>query len=272
MLYSPILSCLRLLPFLVWTIICAFLQSVYHFLLKKNFFLFYKIFFKGLVKIFGIKVNIKGKQSKKKVLFLSNHISYLDIFVLGSSVDGLFVAKSEIDSWLFINKMCALGRTIFVNRNDIIKVKGQMNQITNTLKSGYSVILFPEGTSSDGSKVLPFKTSLLGVIEDKAPEQFYLQPISISYSKLDGIPLETKFRPFFAWFGNMDLVSHAWKFLGLGLSEVSVNFHEPKKFSYFIDRKHAAKYCHDKISLQISSDFQNSEVEKKIGLYEFMLL
>ena len=91
------------------------------FFVKKKFFLFYKIFFKGLVKIFGIKVNIKGKQSKKNVLFVSNHISYLDIFVLGSNVDGLFVAKSEIDSWPFINKICALGRTIFVNRNDINK-------------------------------------------------------------------------------------------------------------------------------------------------------
>ena len=236
--------------------------------------MFYKIFFKGLVKIFGIKVNIKGKQSKKNVLFVSNHTSYLDIFVLGSNVDGLFVAKSEIDSWPFINKMCVLGRTIFVNRNDIIKVKGQMNQITNTLKSGYNVILFPEGTSSDGSKVLPFKSSLFGVIEDEdnVLEDFYLQPISISYSKLDGIPLEIKFRPFFAWFGNMDLVSHAWKFLGLGFSEVNVNFHEPKKFSYFKNRKHAAKYCRDKISLQISCDFQNLEVEKKIRLYELMLL
>ena len=225
--------------------------------------MFYKIFFKGLVKIFGIKVNIKGKKSKKNVLFVSNHISYLDIFVLGSSVDGLFVAKSEIDSWPFINKMCALGRTIFVNRNDIIKVKGQMNRITNTLKSGYSVILFPEGTSSDGSKVLPFKTSLLGVIEDKNPEEFYIQPISISYSKLDGIPLEIKFRPFFAWFGNMDLVSHAWKFLGLGFSEVNVNFHEPKKFSHFKDRKHAAKYCHDKISSQISTELSKLRSRKK---------
>ena len=238
--------------------------------------MFYKIFFKGLVKIFGIKVNIKGRQSKKNVLFVSNHISYLDIFVLCSSVDALFIAKSEIDSWPFINKMCALGRTIFVNRNDIIKVKGQMSRITSTLKTGYSVILFPEGTSSDGSKVLPFKTSLLGVIEDqdkdKYSEEFYLQPISISYGKLDGIPIEIKFRPFFAWFGNMDLISHVWKFLGLGFSEVNVNFHEPKKFSHFKDRKHAAKYCHDKISSQISSDFQNLEVEKKIRLYEFMLL
>ena len=70
----------------------------------------------------------------------------------------------------------------------------------------------------------------------------------------------------------MDLISHVWKFLGLGFSEVNVNFHEPKKFSHFKDRKHAAKYCHDIISSQISSDFQNLEVEKKIRLYEFMLL
>ena len=70
--------------------------------------------------------------------------------------------------------MCALGRTIFVNRNEIRKVKGQMNRITTSLKNGYSVILFPEGTSSDGSKVLPFKTSLLGVIEDKKSGEYRL--------------------------------------------------------------------------------------------------
>ena len=68
--------------------------------------MFYKIFFKGLIKIFGIKVNIKGRKFKKNVLFVSNHISYLDIFVLGSSVDGVFVAKSEIESWPIINKFC----------------------------------------------------------------------------------------------------------------------------------------------------------------------
>ena len=93
MLYSPILSCLRIFPFLVWSVILAFFQVIYHFLLRRNFFLFYKIFFKGLIKIFGIKVNIKGRKSKKNVLFVSNHISYLDIFVLGSSVDGVFVAS-----------------------------------------------------------------------------------------------------------------------------------------------------------------------------------
>ena len=272
MLYSPILSCLRIFPFLVWSVILAFFQFIYHFLLRRNFFLFYKIFFKGLIKIFGIKVNIKGRKSKKNVLFVSNHISYLDIFVLGSSVNGVFVAKSEIESWPIINKLCKLGRTIFVNRNDIIRVKGQMNRITNILKRGYSVILFPEGTSSNGSKVLPFKSSLLGVIEDKGPQEFYIQPLSISYSKLDGIPLEIKFRPFFAWFGNMDLISHAWKFLGLGLSEVNIKFHEPIKFNNFKDRKEASKVCQNIISDQVSLNYKEMSCADKIKLYEFKLL
>ena len=70
----------------------------------------------------------------------------------------------------------------------------------------------------------------------------------------------------------MDLVSHAWKFMGLGLSEVEVKFHEPKKFSYFKDRKGAASYCYNIISSQISCDVQSAEVEKKIRLNEFMLL
>ena len=66
MLYSPILSCLRIFPFLVWSVILTFFQVIYHFLLRRNFFLFYKIFFKGLTKIFGIKVNIKGRKWQDK--------------------------------------------------------------------------------------------------------------------------------------------------------------------------------------------------------------
>ncbi len=272
MLYSPILSSLRILPLMFWTLFCSFSQLIFHFLLRNSFFFFYKILFKGLVKIFGIKINMNGLPLNKNTLFISNHISYLDIFILGSLVDGLFVAKSEINTWPLINKICSLGRTIFVNRGDFIKVKGQVDKISKSLNSGYSVILFPEGTSSDGSKVLPFKTSLLGIIEGHKFKNFNLQPISISYIKLDGIPIETKFRPFFAWFGNMDLLSHAWKFMGLGLSEVEVKFHEPKKFSYFKDRKGAASYCYNIISSQISCDVQSAEVEKKIRLNEFMLL
>ena len=88
--------------------------------------------------------------------------------------------------------------------------------------------MFPEGTSSDGSKVLPFKSSLFSLTELKKFQEYKVHPITISYSKIDGMPVEKKFRPFFAWFGNMDLISHAWKFLGLGFSEVDIKFHAYK--------------------------------------------
>ncbi len=272
MLYSPTLSFIRIIPLVLWTLCLSLMHIIFHFIFKKSFFLFYNLFFKGLVKLFGIKVNSEGFPIKKNVLFISNHISYLDIFILGSLVEGLFVAKSEINTWPVINKICVLGRTLFVDRKNLVRVKGQMNMLVQTLKRGFSIILFPEGTSSDGSRVLPFKSSLFGVIENQKQKRFLLQPISISYSKLDGLPIETNFRPFFAWFGNMDLVSHFWKFLGLGLSEVKVKFHKPIKFCDFKDRKHAANHSHEIISSQISKDLQTVEVEKKIRLNEFKLL
>ena len=86
------------------------------------------------------------------------------------------------------------------------------------------------------------------------------------------MPVELKFRPFFAWFGNMDLVSHAWKFLGLGLSEVKVHFHKPRRFSDFWEEKRLRITAITKSPLQISKVHQNMSVEEKIKLNEFMLL
>ena len=272
MLYSPLLSFVRLILLIFWASISSTSQFFFHFVLRKDFFFFYKIFFKGLTYIFGIKLNIEGTPQKQNALFVCNHISYLDILILGSNLNGIFVAKSEISKWPIINKLCKLGRTIFVDRNNFIKVKDQVKLISDRLDKGLSVILFPEGTSSDGSKVLPFKSSLMGIIESKKEKNYKVQPVSISYSKLDGMPVELKFRPFFAWFGNMNLVSHAWKFLGLGLSEVKVHYHKPRRFSDFSGRKEAANYCHEILSLQISKDHQNMSVEEKIKLNEFKLL
>ena len=256
MLYSPILSFLRFLVFIPWVIGIATLHLITSFLSNKFFFIFYRLLFVGATKIFGIQVNISGIAKKKKVLFVSNHISYLDILVLGSSVDAIFIAKSEIKGWPIINKLCSIGKTIFVERTEIRSVKSQMKVIEENMVKGFNVILFPEGTSSDGSKVLNFKSSLFGLIDFKNLRNYDIQPVSISYSKLDGLPLDKFFRPFLAWFGGMDLISHAWKFLGLGLSEVNVHFHNSKKFSDFLDRKHACNFCYEIISNQVINDYR----------------
>ena len=272
MLYSPILSILRILPLIFWVIICLTTHFFYAFIFKRDFFIFYNLFFKGLVSIFGIKVKISGKIDNKNILYVANHISYLDVFILGAFVKGIFVAKSEIKNWPLINKISALGRTIYVNRSKILSIKEQINILENYLKKKENLILFPEGTSSDGSKVLPFKSSLFSLTEIEKLREYKVQPVSISYSKIDGMPVEKKFRPFFAWFGNMDLISHAWKFLGLGLSEVDIKFHKPIKFNNFKDRKEASKICQNIISDQVSLNYKEMSCADKIKLYEFKLL
>ena len=113
MLYSPILSILRIFPLTLWVFSCLTIHFVNYAILKRNFYLFFNIFFKGLVNIFGIKVKTSGKIDDKKILYVSNHVSYLDIFILGSMTKGLFVAKSEIKSWPLINKITRLGKNYF---------------------------------------------------------------------------------------------------------------------------------------------------------------
>ncbi len=272
MLYSPILSILRLIILIPWIILITIMHIILCTISRRFFFVCYKILFLGLTKIFGIKVKLTGVSKQKKVLYISNHISYLDIIILGSAVDAIFVAKSEIKKWPFINKLCALGKTIFVERENIKSLKEQTQSLKQNLEVGYNIILFPEGTSSDGSKVLRFKSSLFGLINDEKLKNFYIQPISISYNKLDGLPLVKTHRPFLAWFGAMDFVSHAWQFLGLGVSEVNIKFHKFRQFSDFTDRKQACNYCYEKISQQIIKDFRSLEVDDKMKLNEFKFL
>ena len=272
MLYSPILSFIRLIILVPWITIISFCQFLVVCLCQRFFFVFYKLLFFGIRKIFGIKLKVSGEKEAKRVMFISNHISYLDIIILGSLVNAIFVAKSEIRNWPIINKLCMLGKTIFVERDNRRSVKKQAILIKENMENGLNVILFPEGTSSDGSKVLSFKSSLFEVIDHEELRNYNLQPISISYNKLDGLPLVKIHRPFLAWFGAMNLASHVWKFLGLGTSEVNIRFHKSVKFSDFLNRKEACKYCFEKISEQVIKDYQLLEVDNKIKLNEFKFL
>ena len=144
--------------------------------------------------------------------------------------------------------------------------------INETLLNDTSVLLFPEGTSSDGTNVLKFKSSLFSIVDYNELKECYIQPVSISYNKLDGLPLNKFYKPYLAWFGGMDLFSHVWKFLGLGVSEVNVHFHKAKKFSSFLNRKDACSFCYDKIAEQISKDSYSSEINNKLKLYDFKFL
>lgn len=196
-------------------------------------------------RIFGVRVALSGRFSETHpTLFVSNHVSYLDIMVLGSLIGGSFVAKSEVAGWPLFGWLARLQRTVFVDRQRA-STATQGGRIRRRLSAGDNLILFPEGTSSDGNRTLRFKSALLGVADlaiDGRP--LTVQPVSVAYALLDGIPIGRAFRPFFAWYGDMMLASHMWRMAGLGTATVAVHFHPPLTVAECGSRKllaHAAQ-------------------------------
>lgn len=197
--------------------------------------------------ILGFRVRAIGAPTAARpALFVSNHISYTDITVLGSLIVGSFVAKSEVADWPLFGWLAQLQRSVFVDRQ-IRSTLSQRTAIGARLAAGEALILFPEGTSSDGVHVLSFKSALFGAVESGAPAPVVVQPVSIAYTRLDGIPLGRMCRPFFAWYGAMALAPHLWAMLGLGTVEIVVEFHPPTFLADCGSRKALARYCHARI-------------------------
>jgi len=223
---SPLRSLARLALYLSWTGLAIPVQMVALALRLRFAKRWPVIYHRACTRLLGIEVVVKGERSHaKSTLFLANHSSYVDIMVLGSLIPGSFVAKAEVAGWPLFGLLAKLQRTVFVDRRARL-VAGQRDEMLRRLAKGDNLILFPEGTSSDGNHILPFKSALLSVAElevDGGP--IPVQPVSIAYTHLDGIPMGRHFRPFYAWYGDMDMASHIWQMAGLGLARVTVEFH-----------------------------------------------
>ena len=194
--------------------------------------------------ILGIKVKVNGQRSTvMPTLFVCNHVSYLDIEVLGGRIPGCFVAKAEVATWPFFSTLAKAQRTIFVDRRSA-KTNNSRDEMLRRLDTGDNLMLFPEGTSSDGTRVLPFRSALFATAQLRRNDRpILVQPVSISYTRLDGIPLGRYWRPLFAWFGDLDLVPHLWQMVCLGETEAVVTFFPPVDIDRLGDRKKLAEYC-----------------------------
>jgi 1-acyl-sn-glycerol-3-phosphate acyltransferase len=199
--------------------------------------------------ILGIKVRVHGVRSDvTPTLFVSNHVSYLDIEVMGGLVPGSFVAKAEVATWPFFSTLAKAQRTIFIERTSG-KTSASRDEMMRRLNTGDNLMLFPEGTSSDGTRVLPFRSALFGVAQLRRNEKpIVVQPVAIAYTRLDGIPLGRYWRPLFAWFGDLDLVPHLWQMVCLGETEAVVTFFPPIDIDRLGDRKKLAEHCHRQVS------------------------
>jgi 1-acyl-sn-glycerol-3-phosphate acyltransferase len=197
--------------------------------------------------IFGMKIVVRGKPSPTHpTLFVSNHSSYFDVLVLGSLFSCSFIAKADMIDWPLIGQLAKLQRSIFVDRKPA-NVGEHSDEISRRLMAGDSLVLFAEGTTSDGNRILPFKSSLLSVAENAPPElNLTIQPVSIVATRLDGMPLGRALRSIYAWYGDMPLMPHAWAAIKAGRLTLEVEFHEPFKVGG-MTRKQITRRCEDAV-------------------------
>jgi 1-acyl-sn-glycerol-3-phosphate acyltransferase len=205
-------------------------------------------------RILGFETTVIGTPSPlRPTLFVANHTSYVDIEILGGVLEASFVAKSEVKRWPLFGWLARLQQTVFVDRR-AHTTHQQRDAIVERLKEGGRLVLFPEGTSNDGSRVLPFKSALFAAVHGAHLEHpITVQPVSIAYVTLDGMPIGRFYRPFFAWYGDMEMASHLWAMVGLGRVGVTVEFHAPVSITAFPTRKALAEHCWRVVSAGVAS-------------------
>ena len=246
---SPSLRLARLALYLAWTVGLMPVQVI-GLALRRRWTSRLPVFYhRWCCRILGFRIRVVGTPTAERpVLFAANHISYTDVTILGSVIPGSFIAKAEVADWPFFGWLAKLQRSVFVDRR-VRSTATQRNAISDRLAAGDALILFPEGTSGDGNRVLPFKSALFGAAQmGKSFSPVIVQPVSLAYTRLDGIPIGRLYRPFFAWYGAVDLAPHMWSMVGLGTVEVVVEFHPPTFLSDCGSRKALASYCHARIA------------------------
>ncbi|TVV74265.1 lysophospholipid acyltransferase family protein [Sphingomonas solaris] len=141
---------------------------------------------------FGLRVTVAGEPLDRDVLYLANHVSWLDILALGGATGAAFVSKDDVEGWPVVGWLARQGGTIFIHRQSRAAVRGQADALATALAGGRPVALFPEGTTGNGTALLPFRASLLAAVE-AAPPGLRVQPVAIDYG-----PAARKI----AWTGN----------------------------------------------------------------------
>lgn len=194
-------------------------------------------------RLLGIRVTVRGAPSPHKPLLVTaNHASWLDIVVVSTLMPLSFIAKAEVASWPIFGLFAKLQRTVFVDRTRRAQTGAVATQIAERLQNGDAMVLFAEGTSNNGNQVLPFRTALLGaarhaIAEEDERARVWIQPLSIAYTRLHGMPMGRRYRPMVAWYGDMEMGPHLWAVLKEGAIDVDIQWGDPIPYDLSSDRK-----------------------------------
>ena len=209
--------------------------------------------------IMRIRVIVHGEaETGRPLLIVANHVSWSDISVLGTVMPLSFVAKSEMKDWPVFGYLAKMQRTVFVNRNVKRETSLQAREIAQRLsKDADVIVLFAEGTTSDGTRLLPFKSALTGAAEMAMGDggMAIIQPVAIAYTRYGGLPMGFNRRLINAWIGDLDLVPHLAQILTGQPIDVEIMFGKPLVLYKSVDRKAVTEACEASIGLMVREAF-----------------
>ncbi|GJD34120.1 lysophospholipid acyltransferase family protein [Methylobacterium aerolatum] len=204
------------------------------------------LFHRAFLRLFSVRITQSGTPPApgEAALVLANHVSWLDISAIGSLCPLSFVAKSEIAGWPVIGSLAAMQRTLFIDRARRGATATVSQAMGHRLANGELVVLFAEGTTGDGTRLLPFRSSLVGAARaalqgEGDAGRVRLQPLAITYPRRNGLPVVRSERAEIAWYGDMELAPHLAAFVRGGPIDVHVVWGTPIVFEPGSDRKRA---------------------------------
>jgi lyso-ornithine lipid O-acyltransferase len=205
------------------------------------------LFHRAVCAALGVRIHQVGRKfDQHPLLIVANHVSWLDISVITALAPVVFVAKQEVAGWPLFGLLARLQRTVFVDRARRQNTRAVNAEIAQRLTEGDPVVLFGEGTSSDGNRVLPFRSALIGATHDVLAgaghaRGIWIQPMSIAYTTIHGLPLGRQHRPQVAWYGDAALSPHLIGIGRRGAIDVVVSWGEPVSVDQGSDRKALAR-------------------------------
>lgn len=245
--------------FLILCLITIALQSLSRLFLGHTKYLYVipQMFHNTTCAIFGIRRKLQGAfHSGQKVIFVGNHLSYIDICAIGGKLPATFISKKEVKSWPIFGILATLSKTVFIDRRPEALPQA-INAIKKSLNDGRSLILFPEATSTDGHDVVPFKSSLFQLfLTDDLKNDLVVQPFTVIIDPPQDHDL-------YAWYGDMTMLPHLWNLAKSKGIDLTIKLHAPRKANIYDNRKKLAKDCYEDVLKGLHTSGQDLPLDLK---------
>jgi len=215
-------------------------------------------FHRAVARIIGLKVRVEGSlAADRPMLILANHVSWIDIVAIGSVAPLSFVAKAEVEDWPLFGLFAKLQRSVFVDRNRRSGTARANAALADRLEEGDPIVLFAESTTSDGNRILPFRSSLVGaareaILSDSPTRLVCLQPLAVAYTHADGVPTGRMGRARIGWYGDMAMLPHLIGILRGGTLDVTLSFGAPLAFAQGCDRKALTRAAEEQVRIMLA--------------------